>query len=399
MMDRWQGQPAPTVLRDFYDKGDFAKHSGVEAFVATQGSAVGVVDDLDIGSVDRNAWGGGASASMPRLPSLPREMPRPVEPAVLPKPRLSATVLAVAAQAEAAAAQKAATAAAQYAKHARNIAEREIKKNKHDPKIKAIAAAALLNQPLDSSSKSKPVDSVATIKSLAPKQSQSAPSEIWVAFRGTNDKTDTIKDIKAFFRPWPYNSKVGHVHGGFLDQYSQVRESIKKNVLQLIQAGYSSLHFTGHSLGGALSELAGMDAAEYTKGTGLKTLTVMSFGAPDPGDVAWVANYDNLVKLSTRVVYETDITPCVPGQHKLVAGVTRLMNAGKSLLTGKKPVFSQRFKQVRHLLQFFRGKWRSIRWPKCKMYKQSITDHDQGLYLKALLDHPLGDADVRPLRL
>ena len=39
----------------------------------------------------------------------------------------------------------------------------------------------------------------------------------------------------------------------------------------------------------------------------------MSFGAPDPADEAWVANYNKRIKLSTRVVYESDLVPCVPG--------------------------------------------------------------------------------------
>jgi len=264
------------------------------------------------------------------------------------------------AEVEAAAARRAASAAAIYAKKAAEAAARTI---------------------------TPPTTTTTTERS----------NEIWVSFRGSNNKKDTIADIKAILKPWPYNSKIGEVHMGFLQQYSQVRESIKQDVLQLISAGYKTLHFTGHSLGGALAELAAMDAAEYTQGTGLTTLTLMSFGAPDPADEAWVANYNKRIKLSTRVVYESDLVPCVPGGWQPAAKLTSVVNGLKGLFSGKAN-FSKKFKQVRSLLMFMRGKWRSIQWPKCNFYKQSLDDHRRGLYIDALRNYPLTDSMVTPLK-
>jgi len=209
--------------------------------------------------------------------------------------------------------------------------------------------------------------------------------EIWVVFRGSNDKKDTIADIKGILKKWPYGEKIGHVHMGFLGQYKQVREQIKAEVLRLIGLGHTKLHITGHSLGGALSELCAMDAAEYTKNTNLKLLTMTSFGSPDPADATWVANYDKKVKMSTRIVYESDIVSCVPGGLKISQKIHSFLNK----VVGAKD--SKKFKQVRSLLHFFKGKWRSIQWPKCNMYKQSLDDHSNNKYLNAVLNHPIKD--------
>ena len=54
-----------------------------------------------------------------------------------------------------------------------------------------------------------------------------------------------------------------------LDRYAQAHGVIKQTVLNLIKQGYRKVFITGHSLGGALAELAAMDASEYTKGLGV----------------------------------------------------------------------------------------------------------------------------------
>merc|ERR1711998_532893 len=333
--DFFQDRTASMQLRKYWHEGSFEKHTGVDAFMAsTSLQASDQLNELEI----------------------PHR-------------------LVDEAEKQAKDARAAAAKAAEFARSA-TVAAALVKVG--NPVPTEVPADTSTDMPTDAATKAPTEVPTEVIT-----EDNKDAGEIWVAFRGSNNQKDAITDVTAILQTWPYNDKVGNVHKGFLTQYEQVREQIKEEVLRLIGTGHTKLHITGHSLGGALAELCAMDAVYYTKGTNLKMLTMTSFGAPDPADATWAANYNEKVKLSTRVVYESGIVPCLPSGYKPTAKLADFANK----FVGSPD--AQKFKQVRTLLHFFRDKWRSIQWPKCDLYKQGIDDHAATLYLKAVKDHPI----------
>jgi hypothetical protein len=325
----------PFKLRTFLDHHDFKgkKHQGLEATVLTVNAAEDFFDLLEVDTIPER--------------------------------------IITEANKEARAAQSSALKAAMYASKAKTLAA-------------AAAAKPKSTKPKSTkpkSTKPKSTKPAAKPKSTKPslKKKSSGSGTVWVAFRGSSAIKDWVTNFKGWTAPWPYGNKVGKTHQGFLDQYAQARGVIKQTVLNLIKQGYRKVFITGHSLGGALAELAAMDASEYTKGLGV-TVEMTSFGAPYTADDSWVKNYDKMVPLSTRIVYDADVVACLPGGLKHVAMLSALMGKFKG---GLKATHIRT--QVSTRLMFARGRWFHQRWPKCNVYRQGVEDHSiQNKYLVAV---------------
>jgi len=349
----------PFTMRKFLDQGDWgAKHTSVEAFVATTASSTteAFLDEIEVQP----------------LSIIER------------------------AEKEAAAARRAAAAAAEYAKNAFSAAQ-AAKSGTAKPKDKPVAVEpkATVPKPLI---KPTPTSKPAALPASQPTADGSKITtaadggKIWVAFRGSQQEMDWIQNFEAYVTDWPYGSKVGRVHKGFLNQYSQAREAIKTEVMSLIAKGYRNLFITGHSLGGALAELCAMDAVEYTKDISGLVLTMTNFGAPCPGDNQWVANFDRLVLMSTRIVNDGDVVPCLPGELPDVSMLNGLVQGIKGILSGDASrtlqLKSHLERQVATRLMYARGRWFHDHWPKCNVYAQAIEDHSiENAYLPAVLAH------------
>jgi triacylglycerol lipase len=122
-----------------------------------------------------------------------------------------------------------------------------------------------------------------------------------LAFRGTTDFADWVTNLKGLQTPLPGKAEVG-VHRGFLSAYACCGDEILQAVNTHVPPGLG-LYITGHSLGGALAQIASAAlerdniAACYT------------FGSPRVG----TANFDREVKCPHyRVVNNWDIVPGVP---------------------------------------------------------------------------------------
>ena len=103
-----------------------------------------------------------------------------------------------------------------------------------------------------------------------------------LAFRATEIRLDrpweSLKDIRTdlMFRPVPFGEAM--VHRGFLGAYGSVAADVK-NALKNIGPEVP-LFITGHSLGGALAKIAGMDLPAA------RISAIYTFGAPRVGDGA-----------------------------------------------------------------------------------------------------------------
>jgi triacylglycerol lipase len=128
-----------------------------------------------------------------------------------------------------------------------------------------------------------------------------------IAFRGTETPEDWLKDLDFVAVAFAFVPKSGLVHMGFDAVYTTVRESVwaafganKTNTLWI----------TGHSLGGAVTQLCALDFAQ-TAGLAAAP-NVYTFAGPRVGDEAFKDLFDDSVPLCYRVVNRWDIVPQVP---------------------------------------------------------------------------------------
>ena len=150
--------------------------------------------------------------------------------------------------------------------------------------------------------------------------------DIAIAWRGTIVPSEWFEDIQGKLE------SIGDGHGdtkvehGFLSIYTsksqtsrynkssaseQVMEEIKKLVKFYKEKGEKvSLTVTGHSLGGALALLNAYEAASAIPEL---PVTVISFGAPRVGNVAFGDRLNELKVKTLRVVVKQDMVPKMPG--------------------------------------------------------------------------------------
>lgn len=113
-----------------------------------------------------------------------------------------------------------------------------------------------------------------------------------VAFRGTDDLTDVLADLRAFLAP----EGEAHVHQGFQDALNLVWTEFAALV------GKRECWFTGHSLGAALATLA---AVRHHR----RVRALYTFGSPRVGDAELVASCDFP---AYRVVNNNDLVTRLP---------------------------------------------------------------------------------------
>ncbi len=132
-----------------------------------------------------------------------------------------------------------------------------------------------------------------------------------IGFRGSEETgtADWVTDLKFVQQAYPYAPKGisgVEVHYGFIEAYTSVRDA----VLQAVKdSPHKQVVMVGHSLGGALATLAGLDVAINIPG---KEVSVYTFGSPKVGNAAFVDAYSPRVPNTYRIVNDTDLIPSIP---------------------------------------------------------------------------------------
>ena len=128
---------------------------------------------------------------------------------------------------------------------------------------------------------------------------------IIVAFRGTeaSQVQDLMTDLNVQLVPGP----MGQVHRGFLASLESIWDKLMDAIASR-QDGRRLLWLTGHSLGGALAQLAVAHLVRCRRAVqGLYT-----FGAPRCGNSAFADQFDRQARHYTfRIVNEQDVVPKV----------------------------------------------------------------------------------------
>ncbi|MEM9205684.1 MAG: S8 family serine peptidase [Pseudomonadota bacterium] len=124
-----------------------------------------------------------------------------------------------------------------------------------------------------------------------------------VVFRGTESLGDWITNIGAL----RINRRYGAVHRGFFKAYEDVDDIVRPRILAAAQAS-KAIWLTGHSLGGALATLAGMEMPDGVQFAGLQT-----FGQPRMlKRKAQVSTETRFGSSYARFVNNDDIVPRIP---------------------------------------------------------------------------------------
>lgn len=152
-------------------------------------------------------------------------------------------------------------------------------------------------------------------------KSQTVANRFVVAFRGTDSDSDALAEAFFEFSTFkPYRNSVSpvpdDVSAGFNDIYSTMGGSMTQTMqqqifgfLQLQQM--SEVYITGHSLGGALSQLFTLDMRVSFPSVKIQTI---NFASPKVGGSHWSTACSNAgaVQRITRVINFYDIVPGLP---------------------------------------------------------------------------------------
>lgn len=140
-----------------------------------------------------------------------------------------------------------------------------------------------------------------------------SPGRIVIAFRGTEDLDDVMKDLELVQVPYPFVKGAGQTHKGFTDLYGRaVRNTVLETTRGLSAA--KTLTVTGHSLGGAIATLCALDLAANSK---FRRPRIVTFGSPRVGDPAFVNAFRRYVRDSVRIYNANDWIPHFPPRSVL----------------------------------------------------------------------------------
>lgn len=152
-------------------------------------------------------------------------------------------------------------------------------------------------------------------------QSDTDPGCFIVAFRGTDSDWDLFEDAFFDYSTFqPYQNSVSpipnDVSAGFNDIYSTTGDATTPTMQQQIFTllplqEMTQIYVTGHSLGGALSQLFTLDMRVSFPDVNVQTI---NFASPRVGGSNWGAACANAgaVQAITRVINYWDYVPCYP---------------------------------------------------------------------------------------
>ncbi len=147
--------------------------------------------------------------------------------------------------------------------------------------------------------------------------------QLFVIFRGTEPAKHYGADIVTDLRAGVVVSSTGKfVHSGFNNTFESVKEDLRAFIRS--QKDWKTINFIGHSLGGAIAQLA----AEWCSATfSGKAVKVYTFGSPRVG--CGVQSFPTSITVNVkpqniyRVLHSSDpvpMVPCYPYEHAPTTG-------------------------------------------------------------------------------
>jgi triacylglycerol lipase len=146
-------------------------------------------------------------------------------------------------------------------------------------------------------------------------QNPAPPHDVVVAFRGTEDMFEWVRDFEFGHRAHPAcdtSAPPLECEAGFSAIYATCRDAVLA-AIAAAKGGRAPLYVAGHSLGAAIATLLAFDVACRAKnGAPLPVPTVYTFASPRVGTAPFASAYDTLVPESYRIANAPDLVPHTP---------------------------------------------------------------------------------------
>ena len=125
--------------------------------------------------------------------------------------------------------------------------------------------------------------------------------------------------IEMMMTSYPHHDNgAGSIHSGFYSDWLRLEDGGLTTMIQSMFDGYpdAGILITGHSLGGALAQIAAFELKQDTtyNTLSIRSVHVIDFGSPRWCDEIIASQYGNVVDSSWRVVNQYDTVPTVPLQ-------------------------------------------------------------------------------------
>jgi hypothetical protein len=130
---------------------------------------------------------------------------------------------------------------------------------------------------------------------------------IHVIFRGTT----SFKDILINMDLSTITINDVHIHRGFYEQFMSIQHSLTRELFRLLDTNkFYTVLFQGHSLGGALSQIACVFYKEhFSENIKIKCCT---FGCPRTGDIKFSKLFEKSVDENYRITNNNDPVSMIP---------------------------------------------------------------------------------------
>jgi hypothetical protein len=137
---------------------------------------------------------------------------------------------------------------------------------------------------------------------------KSGPHSLVVAFRGSHDLLDLCNIVNAKQTGFDFKQYKTHIHTGVLHMFESIESELTKDIYG--QTKTKHITFCGHSLGGALAQLA----AAYYGAVSENNIRIEchTFGSPMVGADGFKSFHDDNVAESIHVTTSLDPVPRLP---------------------------------------------------------------------------------------
>jgi predicted lipase len=193
-----------------------------------------------------------------------------------------------------------------------------------------------------------------------------------IVFRGTEGVDDVKIDLMVPMVPLLPGNKSVYVHDGFLKQFRSIHGFLLDTIFDALKKGLiDSVHFTGHSLGGALATLAAGYFSPVIREYGCR-IKCHTFGCPRLGNSGFVEWFKGLVDESYRVLNFKDPVPLIPVNcfYRHINGGIELDDKGGVTILDNDAPFCMRLLYL----------------PFDIYYRHPIANHACDLYINRLLE-------------
>jgi predicted lipase len=188
-----------------------------------------------------------------------------------------------------------------------------------------------------------------------------------IVFRGTQEKYDVLVDLN-ILRSYLFPASDILVHSGFLKQFKSLEEHITAEITDDFD-NIDTIHFSGHSLGGALATLAAAYYGEMHKNK--IEILCHTIGSPRVGNKAFTKLFADNVKDEVRITNDKDPVPLIPMSF-LYRHVSNSICINDQC-------------SVESAIEDIPWYWRIVYFPFSINYKAPVHCHSCNLYIERLL--------------